>query len=169
MKIKSKYLNIIIITIKVIKLQLNKSTGGDTIKRKSLYICMLALCMVLGGLFFGTPNSQSLFKDSGSNLVRPSSAVATSEQNVNAESKAQKSGIISVSAVCSCSLYTSGATQRKSWENYCPKCYKYGTLVFERTGDCPEGMVRCTSCDADYCAVHGKEHINYGAPYLRPA
>jgi hypothetical protein len=128
--------------------------------------------MVAGGLFLGT-NDQNLSKDSENNLVQSSSPVATNElpteQIVNAKSKAQRIGIISTSAQCSCSLFTTTAKQKKSWENYCPKCHKHGTLVFERTGDCPEGMVRCTSCDADYCAAHGKEHINYRAPYLTPA
>lgn len=177
MNFKSKCLNIIKFTNKVIKKLNIKTSGGDTIKQKSIYISLLALCMVIGGLFLAPNLNQDLSKDSRTNLVQSSSATSTSElpseQKVNAKSKVKKSGIISARGECSCSLFTSLSTISKSWVNYCPKCHKYGKLSFTRGGGCPEGMLYCNmakgGCDADYCAVHGKEHINKGADHLIPA
>ena len=87
----------------------------------------------------------------------------------NAESKVQKNNVLTVTAKCSCSLYNDYNLHDPSWVNYCPLCHRYGTLIFERTCDCPEGMMRCTNCDADFCAVHGKEHVCKHPTYLIPA
>ncbi len=57
----------------------------------------------------------------------------------------------------------------KMFKNYCPYCHKKGTLSFEEGSasyTSPEGMWYCTRCDADFCLVHGKEHINNNAKWL---
>ncbi len=137
----------------------------------------MVLCMAIGGLFFsGTINSQDVSKDE-STFAQSSLVMATaelpSEQKVNAKSKVQKRGIISTRGECSCSMFTNCASHSKSWVNYCPQCHKYGTLSFTRGGGCPEGMLYCNmakgGCDADYCSVHGKEHVYRGATHLIPA
>ncbi|MGB9936344.1 MAG: hypothetical protein ACPK7O_01355 [Methanobacterium sp.] len=142
-----------------------QKTGGDNIKRNTYYMSVIALCLVLGGLFYAVPLSSQIMPNQ---QIQPVSAQMTgglaSKPVVNA--KSIKKGVISSSAKCSCSMLTTYAVQHKSWVNYCPQCHKYGTLIFEKTGDCPEGMVRCTSCDADFCAVHGKEHVHRGATHL---
>ncbi|MGZ7069564.1 MAG: hypothetical protein ACXVHN_01970 [Methanobacterium sp.] len=147
-----------------------KNNGGDTIKPKTFYIGFFVICLAIGGLLFsGTINSQNVSKENENSLIQPAAAT-TSGQTVNAKSNHQKrSSIITTRGECSCSLCTSGATFTKSWQNYCPECGKYGTLTYQRTWDSPEGLIWCKSCDADYCAVHGKEHIGYGAKYLRSA
>lgn len=146
--------------------------GGDIIKRKTLYLSVFALCMAIGGLFsFGFSNSQ-IFTDSTESKIISSAANEginhlPSKEEVNAKSK--KRGSISVTAKCSCSLLDDYNLHKAKWINYCPQCHKYGTLKFTRGGGCPEGMLYCTSCDADFCSVHGKEHVYGGATYLRSA
>lgn len=146
--------------------------GGDIIKRKTLYLSVFALCMAIGGLFsFGFSNSQ-IFTDSTESKIISSAANEginhlPSKEEVNAKSK--KRGSISVTAKCSCSLLDDYNLHKAKWINYCPQCHKYGTLKFTRGGGCPEGMLYCTSCDADFCSVHGKEHVYSGATYLRSA
>lgn len=105
----------------------------------------------------------------GNALVDSSNGGTAIIPEASAKSKVHRSGVITVTGECSCSMGTNDIRRTKSWVNYCPECHKYGTLTFQRTWDCPEGMLVCNSCDADYCAVHGKEHIYYGAPFLRPA
>ncbi len=125
--------------------------------------------MATGGLFYsgtlnnGNTNDLSVDKPVQS-LPQPNVNQMASE--ANAKSKVKKSGALSVSAKCSCSLYEDYRTHGPSWANYCPRCHAYNTVIFEKTGDCPEGMMRCTRCDADFCAVHGKEHINRHPTYL---
>lgn len=146
--------------------------GGDIIKRNTLYLSVFALCMAIGGLFsFGFSNSQ-IFTDSTESKMISSAATecinySPSKDGVNAKSK--KRGLISVTAKCSCSLLDDYSLHKAKWINYCPQCHKYGTLKFTRGGGCPEGMLYCTSCDADFCSVHGKEHVYGGATYLRSA
>jgi len=49
--------------------------------------------------------------------------------------------------------------------NYCPHCHRYGTLQYTHAEGIFEGRLCCGDgygnggCDADYCAVHGKEEI----------
>lgn len=128
---------------------------------------LLALGLVLGGLFYSTPlNSETQQNEQ----IQPVSTQMTGDLvQVNAKSVTRKGGTVSTRAKCSCSMLTDYLVHVQSWSNYCPQCNKRGTLIFEKTGDCPEGMVRCTRCDADFCAVHGKEHVYKGATYLREA
>lgn len=32
----------------------------------------------------------------------------------------------------------------------------------------PEGMWNCNNCDADFCLVHGKEHVEITSLWLKP-
>jgi hypothetical protein len=77
-------------------------------------------------------------------------------------------GTVSADGRCSCSLHTDYNIHHCTWLNYCPYCKKYGTLAYTTKGS-PEGMFYCTYCDADYCVVHGKEHINTNPKYITPA
>ncbi|MCK9151171.1 hypothetical protein [Methanobacterium alcaliphilum] len=67
---------------------------------------------------------------------------------------------------CSCSLHKDYKEHYSKFKNYCPYCKKHGTLVYEEGRSCPEGMWVCSSCDADYCLVHGKSHTSK-AKYLK--
>ena len=49
-----------------------------------------------------------------------------------------------------------------TWENYCPLCGHYGTLIFNPKGTY-EGELTCSYCDADYCAVTGKDKDGEGS------
>ncbi|MGF7117355.1 hypothetical protein [Methanobacterium oryzae] len=146
--------------------------GGDIIKRKTLYLSVFALCMAISGLFyFGFSNSQVFIDSTESKDI---SLISTeyvnhvpSKEEVNAKSK--KSRTIMVTAKCSCSLLDDYNLHAAKWINYCPQCHKYGTLKFTRGGGCPEGMLYCRSCDADFCSVHGREHVYGSATYLRSA
>ena len=122
----------------------------------------------MGVLFAsGTLSNQNISKnDTILTSISTTAVELPLESPIDDESKVQKKEIVSTEAKCSCSMFTDYEVHAQSWVNYCPKCHKYGTLVFEKTGDCPEGMVRCTDCDADYCAVHGKEHVDKGIAYL---
>lgn len=103
-----------------------------------------------------------------STQVKTSKTALTSgstQININATSLST----ITASGKCSCSLYTDYNVHTGTWLNYCPYCRKYGTLVYDKPSDCPEGMIRCTCCDADFCIVHGKEHINTNPKFLTPA
>ena len=168
---KPKYLNVIISTIFVLKINyLKNMSGGDIITPKQWYIPIVILSISLVGLFSGVLNDQGASYSTGSKIVQPPSQTSTvplaSEPKANAK---VKSNALVVNAKCSCSLSRDYRMHDPSWVNYCPKCHRKGTLIFEKTGDCPEGMIRCTCCDADYCAVHGKEHINGHPAYLRAA
>ncbi|WP_414470019.1 hypothetical protein [Methanobacterium sp. ACI-7] len=144
-----------------------KKPGGDIIKRNTYFMSIVALCLVLGGLFYSTPLNSQIQQNE---QIRPLSAQMTGDLvQVEAKSVTKKGGAVSTRAKCSCSMLTDYAVHTQSWSNYCPQCNSRGTLIFEKTGDCPEGMVRCTSCDADFCAVHGKEHVYKGATRLRSA
>jgi hypothetical protein len=130
--------------------------------------------MVMGGLFYLEPlNGQTLLKEDKIDLILPTPAMITAKvaygPEISAKSNVRKSETISATAKCSCSLFDDYKNHHAQWVNYCPQCNKYGTLIFEKTGDCPEGMIRCTRCDADFCAVHGKEHTYSGSKYLRSA
>jgi len=98
-------------------------------------------------------------------LVSTKVKASNSVQN-NPKSSA---GTIVASGKCSCSLYTDYNVHTGKWVNYCPYCKKYGTLVYDKPSDCPEGMIRCTNCDADFCIVHGKAHVTKNPKYLTPA
>ncbi|MGC9517972.1 MAG: hypothetical protein ACP5C3_09795 [Methanomicrobiales archaeon] len=80
---------------------------------------------------------------------------------------------------CTCSLYEDYNYHTSKFVNYCPYCHKYSTLDYEQgtkvssSGKVypnPEGMWVCSmtkgGCDADFCLVHGKAHVNSGAKYL---
>jgi len=128
----------------------------------------------MSGLYFlQTINIHNFSNKGGNGLVQSEQAMVTNnisaEPNVKAQLEAKKGGTLSTNVKCSCSLSSDRALHAKSWVNYCPKCHRSGTLTFEKTRDCPEGMIRCTHCDADFCPVHGKEHKSRGAAYLKPA
>ena len=127
--------------------------------------------MAVSGLFhYGVLNDDNEIYLDLAKIVQPLSqanAVQLDSQS-NDKSKA-KSNILTITARCSCSKYSDYNLHDPSWINYCPECHRYGTLVFDRPKDCPEGMIRCTNCDADFCAVHGKEHICCHPKYLTPA
>lgn len=132
------------------------------------------LCMFIGSLFsFGALNN---YGKTDIELIDSSKAINGMNNNhasyiseANAKSKIKRGNLLSVRGKCSCSLLTDYKMHRAKWLNYCPQCHKYGTLRFTRGGGCPEGMLYCTRCDADFCVVHGKEHVYGGAKYLRSA
>jgi hypothetical protein len=80
---------------------------------------------------------------------------------------------VEADARCSCSLSTDYNIHHGKYFNYCPHCKKKGILSYTNSQGCPEGMFYCDmskgGCDADYCVVHGKEHINSNPKYLTPA
>jgi hypothetical protein len=127
--------------------------------------------MAISGLFHcGVLNDQDTTYLGVIKIVQPPSQSSTSKlaSEANAKLKVKKKDRLISNAKCSCCLYSDYDVYYARWLNYCPECHRYGTLVFEETGDCPEGMIRCTNCDADYCAVHGKEHTYSHSAYLTP-
>ncbi len=80
---------------------------------------------------------------------------------------------VEADARCSCSLSTDYNIHHGKYLNYCPHCKKNGILSYTNAQGCPEGMFYCDmgkgGCDADYCIVHGKEHVNSNPKYLTPA
>lgn len=80
---------------------------------------------------------------------------------------------VEADARCSCSLSTDYNIHHGKYVNYCPHCKKKGILSYTNSQGCPEGMFYCDmgkgGCDADYCIVHGKEHVNSNPKYLTPA
>ena len=167
---RPQYLNVIIITIYVLQSDsLKNMRGGDIITLKQWFLPIVVLSVAMVGLFSGILNDQSANNPTEPKVVQsPSQAntiPAASEAKVNAKTK---NNAIKVTAKCSCSLYGDYNLHDPSWVNYCPRCHSRA-IVFEKTGDCPEGMMRCTRCDADFCAVHGKEHINNRPTYLAAA
>ncbi len=144
-------------------------SGGDIITPKQWSIPILVFSVALVGLFSGVLNDQSASYSTGSKIEQPPSQTNNVQLASQAKAKAKVRDVLSVTAKCSCSLYGDYKLHDPAWVNYCPRCHRQGTLVFERTGDCPEGMIRCTHCDADFCAVHGKEHVNRHPAYLRAA
>jgi hypothetical protein len=74
-------------------------------------------------------------------------------------------------AKCSCSLSDGYYYHHNiTFVNKCPHCG--GKLAYEFCSYWVEGLWYCTSCDMDFCCVHGKEHGNMGyylTPYHLPA
>ncbi len=146
--------------------------GGDKIKRKTLYMSLFIFGLITSSFYvFGTLENYGKTNLDVFDLFKAVYGVNednTISSKTNAKSKIKKSNELSVQGKCSCSLYSDYETHRAIWINYCPQCHKYGTLRFTRGGDSPEGMLYCTCCDADYCVVHGKEHVTYNPKYLIP-
>ncbi|GLI12531.1 hypothetical protein MARBORIA2_16210 [Methanobrevibacter arboriphilus] len=67
---------------------------------------------------------------------------------------------------CSCGVIGDYYYHNSTFKNYCPFCKKDGCMIYEEGPTCPEGMWVCTICDADFCLVSGKEHINGSTKYL---
>lgn len=67
---------------------------------------------------------------------------------------------------CSCGVIGDYYYHNSTFKNYCPFCKKDGCMIYEEGRTCPEGMWVCTICDADFCLVSGKEHINGSTKYL---
>lgn len=68
---------------------------------------------------------------------------------------------VSCTAKCSCSLSDgSYKYSTNTFVNKCPNCG--GKLVYECMSYWVEGIYVCTSCDMDFCCVHGKSHDNRG-------
>ncbi len=167
---KPQYLNVIMGTVFVLQIVcLKNMRGGDIITPKQWYLPMVVVSVAMIGLFSGVLNDQNADYSTGSKVVQPPSQTNTVPVASEAKVKAKtKSNAITVTAKCSCSLYGDYKLHGPSWIKYCPRCHSRA-IVFEKTGDCPEGMIRCTHCDADFCAVHGKEHINNRPTYLAAA
>jgi hypothetical protein len=143
--------------------------GGDIITPKQWCLPIVILSVALVGLFSGVLNDQSANYSTGPKVVQspPQANTAQVTSEPKAKAKVRKDALV-VTARCSCSCYQDYKLHDPSWINYCPVCHQRGTLIFERTSDCPEGMIRCTCCDADFCAVHGKEHVCSHPTYLMP-
>jgi hypothetical protein len=60
-------------------------------------------------------------------------------------------------AKCSCGALGNYNFHTATFQNYCPKCHKYGVLKWNPKGT-PEGEWTC-ACGADYCAACGKIKI----------
>ena len=56
----------------------------------------------------------------------------------------------------------------KVFKNYCPLCKRSGTLKWNPK-HVPEGEITCGACDADYCAVSGKDKAYKVRGKLKPA
>ena len=128
--------------------------------------------MIINGFFsFGALNGYKTANMDGNNFISAYGLKWDSSiiSKTNAKSKIKESNILSVQSKCSCSLYKDYKMHSAKWVNYCPQCHKYGTLKFTKGGDSPEGMIYCTNCDADFCGVHGKEHVYGRSTYLRHA
>ncbi|KZX15438.1 pseudomurein-binding repeat protein [Methanobrevibacter cuticularis] len=67
---------------------------------------------------------------------------------------------------CSCGVTGDYYYHNSTFKNYCPFCKKDGSMIYEEGPTCPEGMWVCTICDADFCLVSGKEHVNGSTKYL---
>ncbi|WP_157078697.1 hypothetical protein [Methanobrevibacter filiformis] len=70
---------------------------------------------------------------------------------------------------CSCGTFLKYEYHEAKFRNYCPYCKKEGTLIYEQGPTCPEGMWVCRECDADFCLVSGKEHIQGSQAHLTKA
>ena len=168
---KPQYLNVIMSTVFVLQIVcLKNMRGGDIITPKQWYLPMLVVSVAIVGLFSGVLNDQNADYSTGSKVVQSPSQTSTVQTASKPKAKAKvRTDVLVVTAKCSCSLYRDYKLHDPSWVNYCPRCQRHGTLIFEKASDCPEGMIRCTHCDADFCAVHGKEHINNRPTHLRAA
>lgn len=147
--------------------------GGDIITWKVWLVALFVLCTSLTGISFGALNILDAADLGTINFIQPASQADRDNsqlfnRTVNAKHIFKRGGILSVTAQCSCSLYADYEIYDSEWLNYCPECHSYGTLIFDRPEDCPEGMIRCTCCDADFCAVHGKEHVYRYPKFLTP-
>ncbi len=168
---KPQYLNVIIITIFLLQSDFLKNMrGGDIITPKQWFLPIVVLSVATVGLFSGVLNDQSANYSIGPKVVQSPSQANTAQVTSEPKAKAKvRNDVLVVTARCSCGLYGDYKLHDPSWINYCPQCHQHGALIFERTSDCPEGMIRCTCCDADFCAVHGKEHVCSHSTYLMPA
>lgn len=95
---------------------------------------------------------------------------ATTASSVGAYNVEVTQNFVKATAKCSCGLNNYNY-HTKAFENYCPHCGSYGTLIFNPKG-VPEGEWTCIKCSSDYCAADGREkmpHTPYNLiPYTAP-
>lgn len=65
---------------------------------------------------------------------------------------------------CNCRHYY-GKWYKNTFIDYCPHCHKYNVLMKNPKG-VYEKEYTCRICNADYCAVCGKEKYNWSKYYL---
>lgn len=87
----------------------------------------------------------------------------------------QDVGTISTYSQCACGLQGDYLYHTATFLNYCPHCHRYGSLHYTHNEGSVEGRLTCGDgygnggCDADYCAVDGKEEVYHGALWLTKA
>ena len=82
---------------------------------------------------------------------------ATTASSVGAYNVEVTQDFVKATAKCSCGLNKYNY-HTKAFENYCPHCGSYRTLIFNPKG-VPEGEWTCIKCSSDYCAADGREKM----------
>jgi hypothetical protein len=75
---------------------------------------------------------------------------------------------VTATAKCSCGALGNYNLHTATFQNYCPKCHKSGTLKYNPKATA-EGEWTCGACGADYCAACGKIKLKCNPTHLTKA
>lgn len=77
--------------------------------------------------------------------------------------------LVTITSKPSCGCNHGYYWHKRTFENYCPNCHRYGTLhnAYKR-GARYERELTCSYCDSDFCGVCGKEKYSWSRVRLTP-
>lgn len=77
--------------------------------------------------------------------------------------------LVTITSKPSCGCNHGYHWHKRTFENYCPNCHRYGTLHnAHKRGALYERELTCSHCDSDFCGVCGKEKYSWSRVYLTP-
>jgi hypothetical protein len=77
--------------------------------------------------------------------------------------------LITITSKPSCGCNHGYYWHKRTFENYCPNCHRYGTLHnAHKWGSRYERELTCSHCDSDFCGVCGKEKYGWSRVRLTP-
>ena len=96
--------------------------------------------------------------------------VAQSSEQIITDGKIYSEGpLITITSKPSCGCNHGYYWHKRTFENYCPNCHRYGTLHnAHKRGSQYERELTCYHCDSDFCGVCGKEKYSWSRVRLTP-
>lgn len=110
-----------------------------------------------------TTNNRTILKVNNTYVVK-GSGQATSDGKIYSEVP-----LVTITSKPSCGCGHGYYWHKRTFENYCPNCHRYGTLhnAYKR-GARYERELTCSHCDSDFCGVCGKEKYSWSRVRLTP-
>ena len=112
--------------------------------------------------------------NSSSDITSENDGLAKSDGKIYTEKEKikkiySKTPLITITSKPSCGCHHGYYWHKRTFENYCPNCHRYGTLHnAHKSGSRYEQELTCSNCDSDFCGVCGKEKYSWSRVYLKP-